>query len=248
VYGVDARDIWVFDGSQFKSLGNQRVKDYFYENLNSTYADRTFLINNTKKNQIEIYYADQNTPDGWPNQMLSYRYDLDIFNAPRQVANASMATEGPIYSGNVANLSSRTVIYSRGVNSSQLVQKDQGTQFLTGAISSQFRKDNFSVGTVYSQQALLHRILPEIVNIDTAGLQTTGVGNITIDVGGVNSMGANVTFKPAVTMPINTENPWIQVNQNAFRLNSITFSNTSSSDTWQCVGMGWQYTPTEDSR
>jgi len=33
VYGLDARDIWVFNGGSFKSLGNQRVKNYFYENL-----------------------------------------------------------------------------------------------------------------------------------------------------------------------------------------------------------------------
>ena len=29
VYGVDARDIWVFDGNDFQGLGNQRVKNWF---------------------------------------------------------------------------------------------------------------------------------------------------------------------------------------------------------------------------
>ena len=69
VYGLDARDIWVFDGGNFKSLGNQRVKNYFYSNLNPTYADRVFMVNNTSKNQIEIYYPDLNST-GWCNQML----------------------------------------------------------------------------------------------------------------------------------------------------------------------------------
>ena len=248
VYGLDARDIWVFDGSNFKSLGNQRVKDFFFANLNPAYSNRTFIINNTHKNQIEIYYADYDTPDGWPNKMLGYRYDLDVFNPPRDVSNASQATEAPIYTANVANLATRTVVYSRGVTSSHLVQKDQGTAFLTGNISTSFRKDNINLGLKYSQQSLVHRILPEIVNVDDQGLQTTGTGNITVTVGGSNSSGANVVFKPAVTMAINTQDPWIQVNQNAFRLNSIEMTNSSNVDTWQCQAVSWQFTPTEESR
>jgi hypothetical protein len=254
VYGLDARDIWAFDGNNFKSLGNQRVRDYFFKNLNPTYAQRTYVVNNTRKNQIEIYYPDNSSTDGWCNKMLSYRYDLDIFNAPRDIPNGSHATESPVWTGNVYNTASRTVVYSRAVTASKLVQKDQGTAFLTsnanpsGNIASSFQRDNYTLGLKYSQQSLMHRILPEVVNIDTAGVQINGVGNITVTVGGTNSAGTDPTFKPSVVMPINTENPWIQVNQNAFRLNSIKLENTSSTDTWQCTAINLQFTPTEDSR
>jgi len=80
VYGLDARDIWVFDGSDFQGLGNQRVKNWFYDQLDPKYVQRLFMEVNTQKNQVEIYYADktvaQSGPlEGVPNRMISYRID-----------------------------------------------------------------------------------------------------------------------------------------------------------------------------
>jgi len=252
VFGLDARDIWSFDGNNFKSLGNQRVKNYFYSNLNPLYSNRVFTINNTHKNQFEIYYPDL-TSTGWCNKMLAYRYDLDVFQTPRDVDTASHATEGPLYTGNVFNSATRTAVYSRAVTASQLVQKDQGTSFLGNvAIDSQFRRDNIGLGIKYSQQALLHRILPEVVNLNTAGVPVAGnaitTGNITVTIGGANSVGSEPTFKPPVTIPISTEDPWTQINQNAFRVNTLELSDSSTTHTWQCTAINWQFTPTQDAR
>ena len=255
VYGLDARDIWQFDGTNFKSLGNQRVRNYFFDNLNPAYSDRVFLVNNTRRNQVEIYYPDMDST-GWCNKMISYRYDLDIFNPPRDVSNASHATEGPRYlsTESVFDQASRTIVYSRGVGNTAIVQKDTGTTFLDDdPIVSQFRRDNISLGLKYSQQALLHRILPEVVNIDQVGIPIEGIGNITVRVGGTNSVGTTVEnqpngFQTPVVMPIATQNPWTQINQNAHRVVTIELNNTSSTDTWQCTAVNWQFTPTEDSR
>ena len=252
VYGLDARDIWLFDGSNFKPLGNQRVKDYFYSNLNANYTSRVFVINNTQKNQIEIYYPDLNST-GWCNKMLGYRYDLDVFNPPRDISNATSATESPVYTetGNVwdYNNASRTVVYSTSISNEYLIQKDQGTSFLGNAISSQFRRDNLSLGQTYSAQILLHRLLPEAVNINTNGLQlANSTGNITVTVGGSNSVGQVPTFKPPVTITLNTDYPWTQINQNAYRINTVEVSNSSSTDTWLLSAINWQFTPTQDAR
>lgn len=248
VYGLDARDIWAFDGNAFKSLGNQRVKNYFYKNLNPLYSQRTFMVNNTEKNQIEIYYADLNST-GWPNQVLSYRYDLNCWNAPRNVDTASHAIEGPLYQSGAYNKATRTVTYSRAVTASQLVEKDQGTSFLNGApITSTFQRDNIQLGLKYSQQALMHRVLPEVVNLDTAGLPITGVGNVTVAIGGSDSVGSPNTFTPATALPVNTAYPWVQANQNAYRVYSVNVTNTSASNTWQAMAVSWQFTPTEDDR
>jgi hypothetical protein len=181
---------------------------------------------------------------------LSYRYDLGIFNAPRDVSDASDAAESPVKVSSTAyNEAARTVVYSRGVADSKLVQTNRGTTFINNTpIVSEFRRDNISLGTKYSQQNLLHRLLPEVVNIDTNSLQIDGVGNITVTVGGTDAVGSDATFKPAVVLPINTDNPWIQVNQNAFRVNSVKISNESTTDTWQCTAINWQFTPTQEAR
>ena len=260
VYGIDARDIWVFDGSNFKGLGTQRVKNYLFQNLNPAYTDRVFVINNTQKSQIEIYYPDRTSATGWCNKMLAYKYNLDVFNAPRDVSDGSHATESPVYdlfpdSSSGFNPASRTVVYSRGNAGSKLVQKDRGHEFISGdstliPIDSEFRRDNIHLLPNYSEQLLVHRILPEVNSLDGRGLpiETPPGATITIEVGGADSVGQTPTFKPPVTIDVDTYNPWTQINQNVFRLNSIKIRNISSDITWICPGITWQFTPTQDSR
>jgi hypothetical protein len=243
VYGVDARDLWVFNGTSFKPIGDQRVKNWFYDNLNDAYADRTFVINNTDRYQIEFYFADQDST-GWPNKMISYRYDLDVWNPPRDVYVASHAAEGPRYqllndSSMGFNDADRRVVYSSAVNSSDLIQKDEGTSFVNNtAIDTLFRRDNISFGQKYSNQILLHRCFPEI----------TGTGNVDITVGGQYSTGSPVIFKPTVEFDIVSNTAWVQINQNDFRQNTFKIEQSSTTDAWQLTAINWQITVTEDSR
>lgn len=237
VYGVDARDLWVFNGQSFKPLGDQRVKNWFYANLNPLYADKTFVVNNTDKYQIEYYFADLEST-GWPNKMISYRYDLDIWNPPRTVFSASHATEGPRYDSGFVD-SDRRVVYTRAVAASQIIQKDTGTSWADGtAIPTLFRRDNISFGQKYSNQILLHRCLPQI----------TGTGNVDISVGGQLSTGSAVTFKPTVEFDIQGTTAWVQIDQNDYRQNSIKVEQTSNTHSWQMTSIDWQLTITEDSR
>jgi hypothetical protein len=141
------------------------------------------------------------------------------------------------------------VTYSRAVTDSYLVEKDQGTSFIGGTpINSNFQRDNIQLGLKYSQQALMHRVLPEVVNIDTAGLPIDGVGNVTVAIGGSDSVGSPNTFTPATTLAIDTSNPWVQANQNAYRVYSVNVSNSSTTNTWQAMAVSWQFTATEDDR
>jgi len=148
------------------------------------------------------------------------------------------------------NTSSRTVVYSRAANASPLVQKDIGHTFINNTpISSEFRRDNIQLLKDYSGSLLVHRILPAVVNLDEIGLPVANsTGNITVTVGGSNSVGQTPTFQPAVTMACNTDDPWTQVDQNAYRINSIKLNNTSNTSTWLCSATTWQYTQTEDDR
>lgn len=238
VYGIDARDIWSFDGGAFKPIGNQRVKDYFYSNLNPSYVDQVFMQHNSSKYQVEIYYPDLEST-GYCNKMISYRYDLDVWQPPRDVTQASQSTESPVWTGNVANLASRDVVYASAAGNVSLVQKDQGTSFLGNtAIPTLFQRENISFGQPYSASVQVHRVLPEIY----------GTGNIQITVGGSNSVASNVAYKPTVDMPIVTNNPWVQINQNEARVNTIKVASNSAVDTWQMTAANWQVTIVQDTR
>ena len=258
VFGIDARDIWVYDGNNFKGLGNQRVKNWFFDQLDPDYVDRVWMENNSEKSQIEIYYTTKpeygTSVNGVPNKMLSYRYDLDIFNPPRDISSATFSCESPIWSfvdaAWTANYGSRTIVYARGIADSAIVQKDQGYSFLNGApINSYFARDNIKILDKYSGHLLVHRIMPETVNLDNNSVPITpSPGNITVTVSGANSVGSEPVPRPAVTIPIATENPWAQINQNAFRVNRLELSNSSSTDIWMCSATSWQFTPTEMDR
>jgi len=243
VYGIDARDIWIFDGSNFAPLGNQKVKDYFYNNLSTAYSARTFMVNNTQKNQIEIYYPDL-TSTGWCNKMLSYRYDLQIWNAPKNISNACMATEAPKFIDGAFKLASRVVTYARaGVSGQKLVQTAVGNSFINnGAIDSQFERNNMVLvspeGTVpYSSKVYVHRILPEI----------SGTGNINITVGGANSTAQAATYGQTDSTLIDTNTPWVTTQQNTFRTMSVKFGSNDATDTWNMTAINWQATVTEDA-
>ena len=281
VYGIDARDIWVFDGNDFQGIGNQRVKNWFYDQLDQDYYDRVYMEVNSQKNQIEIYYttkpqyASATNPivNGVPNRMLSYRYDIDCWNSPREVYSATMACESPIWAtiadsslpNYSASLASRTVVYARGVADQQLIQKDQGFAWYDDeAIASRLRRDNIRLLKDYSGRLMVHRILPSVVNLGAAPdsgddelpvdpATSTHKGNITVTIEGANSLGSAPTVKTPVTIPVDADgsynlNPWAQINQNAFRVNSIELSNTSNNDIWMCTAATWQITQVEDDR
>ena len=246
VYGIDARDIWVFNGSEFSSLGNQKVKDYFFANLSPTYASRMFMVNNTQKYQIEIYYPDL-TSTGWCNKMLSWRYDLQVWNAPKDIQNACMGTEGPRWvdsSTDYFNLGSRAVVYARGgISNSKLVETSIGNSFINNAaIDAQFERTNIALQTAdgpvpYSSKVYVHRVLPEMA----------GTGKINLTVGGANSTQQTPTYGQTGNVIIDTDNPWVTTQQNSVRTVAVKFGSNDATDTWKVSALNLQATVTEDA-
>jgi hypothetical protein len=216
---------------------------------------------NTNKNQIEIYYPTTAATNGVPNKMISYRYDLDTWNPPRDVTNAIFTVESPVWYYDTGSstwkydAASRTVTYAQATANSKLVMKDQGTAFLTsmanpnGDIVSVMRKDNIKMIKDYSGKLMVHRILPEVNNVDGRGVTVTpSTGSINITIEGANSVGSASSTSTPVTMQLDTDNPWCQINQNSFRINNLEIGDTSHTTTWICTATTWQFTQVEDDR
>jgi hypothetical protein len=354
VYGVDARDIWVFNGQDFTGIGNQRLKNWFFDQIDPDYVDRTFMQVNTEKNQIEIYYTTTQptmgnvvatatsgkfqaelpftetlavgqtvvitgtntgtgsitgyssgntyyitavegntttgltdlfflsaTPNGSlvastagtltgltftvstagvPNQMVSYRYDLDCWNAPRDVNQAAFACESPVRQFNAGtgfwtfDKASRTIVYIRGIANSRPVQTGQSYSFIKSSpIFSSWRRDNIHLIEDYSGKVMVHRVLPEVVNLSFNGLpilpgDTALEGTINIQVEGSNSVAQPVQDLNSQSLTINTNDPWVQINQNSHRVIALALDNITNSNIWLCSATTWQYTQVEDDR
>ena len=243
-FGVDSSDIWMLNNGTFTEIGNQRVKNWFYNNLHPDHNNQVFAVNNTFKNQYEIYYPDL-TSTGLCNKMLAYRYDLDIWNPPRDVNQAVMAIEAPVFdhTTNQPNIANRGVVYASGANTTtHLIQKDVGNGFFNGGpsqnITAYFRRDNINFGEPYSNLVEVHRVMPEVY----------GTGTVTIQVGGADSVGQEPRFKTTATMYISTSNPWIQTIQNTQRVTSVIIGSSDSTGTWIIPQVNWQVSVTEDTR
>ena len=243
VYGVDSRDIWVFDGADFHPLGNQKVRDYFFRNLSPTYSERIFMVNNTQKNQIEIYYPDL-TSTGWCNKMLSYRYDLQIWNAPKDILTACNACEAPVYTSGAFKYASRTVVYARGgISGGKLIQTNRGNSFINGApIPTLFERNNIVLQTEdgpvpYSSKVYVHRVLPEVA----------GNGTIDITVGGANSTAQAASYGATSSVAVSTDNPWVTTQQQAMRTVSVKVQSNDALYTWNLTALNWQTAITEDA-
>jgi hypothetical protein len=199
---------------------------------------------------------------GVPNKMLAYRYDIDCWNPPRDVSAATFACESPywIYNNDTANWefdpASRTVVYAQGRPSRPAVQKDIGYSFAYGEdIYSLFRRDNITLLKDYSGKLLVHRILPEIYNLDAdtdviidPATQSNLIGTVDFTIEGANSVGQAPLQQTFHSIPTNTDDPWAQIDQNAHRVNSIKIANLSNDNIWMCTATTWQYTQTEDDR
>ena len=270
VYGVDARDIWVFNGQDFQGLGNQRVKNWFFDQLDPQYYDRVFMETNTQKSQIEIFYPNADAVNGVPNKMISYRYDIDCWNAPRDIDAGTFSCESPVWTGTTFNPGTRCVVYARGCTDQKLLQKDQGFYFLEcddlhpgtstkKPIASEFRRDNIKILPNYTNKLMVHRVLPEVVNLGATLNNyneipiTPGTGKITVTVEGANSVGSTATAVNSVELNVNADgnpghDPWAQINQNAFRVNTVSLTNSSTSTVWHCSNMTWQVAQVEEDR
>jgi hypothetical protein len=161
--------------------------------------------------------------------------------------------------------STRTVVYAQGVAESKLIQKDQGYSFINDAnIDSLFRRDNIKLAQDYSTKIMVHRLLPEVVNLGATPNFNNEIpiypspGEITVTIEGANSVGSIASDNGGSIVSValyvdangvdNTRSPWAQINQNAFRVNSLSLSNSSNTDIWMCNATTWQITEVEDDR
>jgi hypothetical protein len=141
------------------------------------------------------------------------------------------------------------------------VQKDQGFKFVgtNTAITSEFRRDNIKLLPNYTNKIQIHRILPEVNNIGAILDQGNelqiydSTATITLDLLGANSVGSTATELTSVTMFVDAngnpnQNPWVQFNQNATRVNTLRVINTSTSNCWLLSAATFQVSVVEEDR
>jgi hypothetical protein len=88
---VGSDDIYQFSGhpASIKSLSNNRVRDYYFKNVNPTYSTNAFILNNTADDELWICFPNL-TSTGNTNEILIFNYEDNVWS--RRVI--SQATHG----------------------------------------------------------------------------------------------------------------------------------------------------------
>jgi len=78
---VGSDDIYQFSGhpASLKSLSNNRVRDYYFDNVSPAYSTKAFIINNTADDELWINFPNL-TSTGSINETLIFNYDTNVWS------------------------------------------------------------------------------------------------------------------------------------------------------------------------
>jgi hypothetical protein len=76
------------------------------------------------------------------------------------------------------------------------------------------------------------------------------VGNVEFKIEGANSVGQQPIFQVSQALTTDTDYPWVQINSNAHRVDTIEITNddTTPDTVWMCTSLSFQVSETEDDR
>ena len=72
---VGANDIVLFDGNQLTSVINKRMRSLFYNDLSSTYWDKTYVTVNYPEREIWICYVSGTSVNNYPDKALIWSWE-----------------------------------------------------------------------------------------------------------------------------------------------------------------------------
>lgn len=88
VVGLD--DIWMHDGQTSQSLIEDKVKDYFFANLDPSFYVHTFVVSNPRREEIWVCYPE--TGNVWPNMALVWNWRYSTWTIRELKGNFAFGT------------------------------------------------------------------------------------------------------------------------------------------------------------
>jgi hypothetical protein len=147
---VGKNDIYSFTGNpaDIKSLCDNRTRVYFYNNLNPSFLDKTFVLANHRENEIWINYPTIQSTTGECNESLIYNYRDNTWTI-RDLNDVKAGDIGPVVGGGIPQATLALNNGSSGNNA------DTGNAGYTNVSNAQVQTTVF--GTQPAPTALQHR-------------------------------------------------------------------------------------------
>ena len=92
---IGSDDIYQFSGhpASIKSISNNRVRDYFFDNINPVYAAYTIILNNTADDELWVCFPNLLSSIGNLNEILVFNYEDNVWSR-RVMTEASYGISG----------------------------------------------------------------------------------------------------------------------------------------------------------
>jgi hypothetical protein len=102
---VGANDIYQFAGNSasIQSIADGRVRDYFYDSINGSYYDKTFLMLNTAQDEVWVNYATTSSTGNIDEQLI-YNFKDNVWTR-RNMTDVACGVMGNTKTWNDPNLS-----------------------------------------------------------------------------------------------------------------------------------------------
>ena len=139
---VGNEDIYTYaGGSTIKSVADEKIRDYFFDNVNRSQLDLVKVIHYRKQSEIWISY-----PKGTSatiNEKLIYNYDHGTWTVADAFGASGVTVGAPIVD-NVYDNTQEEIIYADATNN-ELVIANRGTSYRTEAIDAFVERRGFDI-------------------------------------------------------------------------------------------------------
>src|SRR5690606_5961234 len=130
---VDRNDIYTHNGSgKITSMVYGKVRDFFYEDLNKSYTDKTFVVKNNKFREIWICYVSTGNSTGKCDKALIYNYKEDNWTI-RTLPGVTNMFASPNLSGASWQQGNERLLATTGTTRVHLMDDGYQMYDLTGA-------------------------------------------------------------------------------------------------------------------
>lgn len=183
VVGQD--DIYIYGGgATVNSISDERVRDYFYSNLNVSARDATFCVHNEEQDEIWVCYPSGSNTSA--NEALIYNYRHNVWTR-RDLPNAVSGVRGAFPDDFTTPTSwERNNLGVVLGTSTSLIATDRGTSFDGSAIDAYVERKGFDINPGDDRQQL---------NLRSVYLTAAGEGNLDVSIRASNAAGNQVDLQ-----------------------------------------------------
>ena len=183
VVGQD--DIYLYGGgAQVSSVSDERVRDYFYSNLNNAAKDATFCVHNEEQDEIWVCYPKGSSTTA--NEAVIYNYRHDVWtrrDLPNIVAGVRGALPDDFLNPTTWQRNDLGVIVG---TSTSLIAVDQGSSFNGSAIDAYVERKGFDINPDNDLQQL---------NLRSVYMTASGEGDLVVNIRSSNAAGNMVDLE-----------------------------------------------------